>query len=257
MYYKYSAIELLNSYETEHFEKVHICCYYIYSNGINPILSYLLINDAMDDEKNNYQFPVLKNDVHIQENVIDYFTLTLKQTICFKGFKKFNKQLFAFYELNEINKTPESISVNNNCIYERCLIYEILNTQKIKKYNISNTVVDFFLNNSSFCYLYNTKNELIEIPITAFQIISQSKLKYICYNEIILEPNDDYFKLNLVYENKTNHETLRYAVFLQEFYSFNNLNKINLNVQFKLCNSIIISKDKQIYFKDKMQQLLL
>ena len=257
MYYKYNAIELLNLYENEHFENVDICCYYIYLNGINPILSYLLINESVSDKKSNYKFPVLKNDLHIHENVIDYFTLSLNQTIYFKGFKKYNNKLFAFYELNEINKKPESISVNNNCIYERCLIYEILNTQKIKKINISNTVVDFFLNNSSFCYLYNTKNEMIEIPITAFQMISQSKLNYISYNEIILESNDNYYKLNLVYENEKKYGTLRYAVFLKVFFSLNDLNKLKLDSQFKHCNSIIISNDKQIYFKDKTQQLLL
>jgi len=247
MFYKYNALSSLNSYKTEHFDTVRICCYFVFSNGTKPILSYLLQKDIKDE----YNFITLENNFHLHENVRDYICSDLNQSTHFVGFKKYENHLYAFYELFENNTETK---YNN---FEKCLIYEILNTKKIKSTNVSNNVVDFFLNNSFFSYLYDNNEQLIEIPIIAFKMIQESKNKYVSYNEILLEPNDDYYKLQLYFSTKEGNTTLRYAIFLQEFISLLDDNQKQTHSYLKSFDSIIISKNKEIYFKNKSQQLLL
>jgi len=249
MFYKYNALSLLNSYETEHFDTVRICCYFVVLNGTKPLLSYLLQKDIKDE----YNFITLENNIHLHEKVRDNICSNLNQTTHFKGLKKFNNHLYAFYELFENNTEIEA--KNNN--FEKCLIYEILNTKKSKDTNISNNVVDFFYNNSFFSYLYDNKEQLIEIPITAFKLVRESKNNYVSYNEILLEPNDDYYKLQLYFSSEEGYTTMRYAVFLQEFISLFDTNQKQISSYLKSYNSMIISKSKEIYFKNKAQQLLL
>ena len=249
MFYKYNALSLLNSYETEHFDTVRICCYFVFLNGTKPVLSYLLQKDIKDE----YNFITLENNIYLHEKVRDNICSNLNQTTHFKGFKKFKNNLYAFYELFENNTEIEA--KNNN--FEKCLIYEILNTKKIKDTNISNNVVDFFYNNSFFSYLYDNKEQLIEIPITAFKLVCETKINYVLYNEILLEPNDDYYKLQLYFSKEEGYTTMRYAVFLQEFISLLDTNQKQISSYLKSYNSMIISKSKEIYFKNKSQQLLL
>lgn len=249
MFYKYNALSLLNSYETEHFDTVRICCYFVFLNGTKPVLSYLLQKDIKDE----YNFITLENNIYLHEKVRDNICSNLNQTTHFKGLKKFNNHLYAFYELFENN--TEIVAKNNN--FEKCLIYEILNTKKSKDINISNNVVDFFYNNSFFSYLYDIKEQLIEIPITAFKLVQHSKQNYVSYNEILLEPNDDYYKLQICFHSEEGYITMRYAVFLQEFISLLDTNQKQISSYLKSYNSMIISKSKEIYFKNKSQQLLL
>ena len=136
-------------------------------------------------------------------------------------------------------------------------MYEILNTKHVRDINISNNVVDFFYNNTFFTYLYDNNDNLIEIPIIAFKIISETNKKYVLYNEILLEPDYDYYKLQLNFFSEEGNTTMRYAVFLQEFISLLNTNQKQISSYLKSYNSIIISKSKEIYFKNKAQQLLL
>jgi hypothetical protein len=249
MFYKYNALSLLNSYETEHFDTVRICCYFVFLNGKKTILSYLLQKDIKDE----YNFITLENNIHLHEKVRDIICSNLNQSTHFMGFKKYENNLYAFYELFENN--TEIVAKNNN--FEKCLIYEILNTRKIKDTNISNNVVDFFYNNSFFSYLYDIKEQLIEIPITAFKLVQHSKQNYVSYNEILLEPNDDYYKLQICFHSEEGYTTMRYAVFLQEFISLLDTNQKQISSYLKSYNSMIISKSKEIYFKNKSQQLLL
>jgi hypothetical protein len=249
MIYKYNALNLLNSYEIEHFDTVIICCYYVYLNGKQPILSYLLQKDIKDE----YNFITLENNNHLNENVKDIICYNLNQFVRFMGFKKYKNNLYAFYEFFE-NNTEIELKNNN---FEKCLMYEILNTKKNKNTNISNNVVDFFYNNSFFSYLYDTNEQLIEIPIVAFKQTQVSKENYVLYNEILLEPNDDYYKLQLYFSNEEGYTTMRYAVFLQEFISLLDNNQKQIYTDLKSFDSIIISKSKEIYFKNKLQQLVL
>ena len=249
MFYKYNALSLLNSYEIEQFDTVIICCYFVFLSGKKPILSYLL----QEDTKNEYNFITLENNIHLHEKVRDNICSNLNQITHFKGYKKFKNNLYAFYELFENNTEIEA--KNNN--FEKCLIYEILNTRKIKDTNISNNVVDFFYNNSFFSYLYDNKEQIIEIPITAFKLVCEPNMNYVLYNEILLEPNDDYYKLQLFFSSEEGYITMRYAVFLQEFISLLNTNQKQIYNDLKSFDSIIISNNKEIYFKNKSQQLLL
>jgi hypothetical protein len=247
MFFKYNALSLLNSYEIEHFDTVIICCYFVFLNGKKPTLSYLLQKDINDE----YNFITLENDFYLNEKVRDIICNNLNQSTHFMGFKKYNKKLYAFYELFENNTEGK----NNN--FEKCLIYEILNSKKMNDTNISNNVVDFFYNNSFFSYLYDNNQQLIEIPIAAFKKNIVSKTKYVCFNEILLEPHNDYYKLQLFFSNEDGYTTMRYAVFLQEFISLLNSNQKQIDTYLKSFDSIIISEKKEIYFKNKSQQLLL
>jgi len=249
MFYKYNALSLLNSYETENFDTVRVCCYFVFLNGKKPILSYLLQKDINDE----YNCITLQNNIHLHEKVRDIICFNLNQSTHFMGFKKFKNHLYAFYELFE-NKIEIQVKNNN---FEKCLIYEILNTRKINDTNISNNVIDFFYNNSFFSYLYDNNEQLIEIPITAFKLVQHSKQNYVSYNEILLEPNNDYYKLQLYFSNEEGYTTMRYAVFLQEFISLLDTNQKQISLYLKSYNSMIISKSKEIYFQNKSQQLLL
>lgn len=85
----------------------------------------------------------------------------------------------------------------------------------------------------------------------------EPKEKYVLYNKILLEPNDDYYKLQLYFSSEEGYTTMRYAVFLQEFISLLDTNQKQISSYLKSYNSTIISKSKEIYFKNKSQQLLL
>ena len=249
MFYKYNALNMFNSIETDNYDSVRICCYFVFQNGKQPILSYLL----QKDNKDEYNFITLENNKQLNNKVRDIFCSNLNQSTHFKGYKQFNNHLYAFYELFEKNTGKKE--KNNN--FEKCLIYEILNIRKIKDTNISNNVVDFFYNNPIFLYLYDIKGQLIEIPIIAFKLVCESKENYVAYQEILLEPNDDYYKLRLYFCSEEGYTTMKYAVFLQEFISLLNTNQKQIYNYLKSFDTIIISKNKEIYFKNKSQQLLL
>ena len=246
MNYKYPAIDLLNTYETEQYDTVIICCYCVNLKGIKPILSYLFQKDIHEE----YNFIELDNNTNLQAKIADTFSFDLNQNIIFKGFKKYKNKLYAFYKLIENNEIISNY-------YKKCLIYEILNIKQIRNYNISNDVIDFFYHNTSFNYLYDNHNKLIEIPIVAFKMVPDKKYKYNLYNEILLEPNDDYYKLKLYYSNEKSHITIRYAVFLQNFISLLNNNQKEIYTNLKIYDTIILPQNKEIIFKKKLHQLLI
>lgn len=249
----YNALDSLNLNDTYHFDKVNICCYNIILSGVKPILSYLLSKQPNDC----YDFPVLYNNLFLLENIKLHFSFNSNQKIVLKGLKKYKNQLYAFYELIENTCRTNEKDYKKSQIYEKCLIHEILNIKKIKEFNISSNVIDFFSNNPNFCYLHDKNNQIIEIPIIGFKNINVSHFNYVLYNEILLEPNDDYYKLSLVYNNENKCVVIRYAVFLNKYFSILNIQKNNIYEYFKIYDSIIISKSNEILFKNKSHQLFL
>ena len=248
--YKYKAIEEITSYDTSSFSKTCVCCFYVYCCHEIPFLSYLLELNTNDE----YSFPIINNDNKVYNNICEHFNISLNERISFKSHEIFNGQLYSFYEITSTRNTFK----NNN--FEKCLIYEILNIKKINKYCISDIVINFFLEKSYYCYLFNNQNEIFEIPIIAFNYVSKNTTNYVCYNEILLEPNDDFYKLELVYNNDINYDiynVIRYALFIRDFISLTTIQQKQIYTNLNVYDSIIISKDKQIYFRNKSQILLL
>lgn len=252
--YKYKAVEEFTSIDTSSFTKAYICCFYVYCCHHTPFLTYLLEKTNNNDSDSEYSFPILDNCNNLNDNVANYFHISLNESISFKTQEVKNGKLFVFYEITSIHIPYK----NSN--FEKCLIYEILNIKQFKDHKISNIVSDFFLNNSYYCYLFNNQNELFEIPIIAFNYVLKTMCNYVSYNDILLEPNDDYYKLHLVYKTNHNNEThnvLRYAVFIKEFVSFTAIQQKELCNNLHQYDSIIISKNNEIFFKNKSQTLLL
>jgi hypothetical protein len=252
--YKYKAVESLTTCDTESFKFVNICCYFVNTSHENAFLSYLLEKNG----KNEYSFPSIQNNTQLLQNVCDYFVLNIYENIHFKSYEIKNGELFAFFEL-----TINGNNGNNNCKtiiskFEKCLIYEILNIKSINNYKISEFVIEFFINNSSFCYLYDINDRLIEIPIVAFQVVEKVLCNYIYYNEILLDPDNNFYKLNLFFSlGLQNGVSLRYAVFIGSFISVVNINLNKIDFNLEKFDTIISAKDKQVYFKNRFQQVLL
>jgi hypothetical protein len=249
--YKYKAVESLTTCDTELFQNVNICCYYVNTSHENAFLSYLLEKN----EKNEYCFPIIPNNTQLLQNVCDYFVLQINEKLNFKSYEIRNGELFAFFEL--------TINENNNCKefisnFEKCLIYEIVNIKLINSYKISEFVINFFINNNYFCYLYDKNDRLIEIPIVAFQNVEKLMCNYIYYNEILLDPENNFYNLNLFFSLSSQKcVSLRYAVFIGSFISFQNINFNKIDNNLDNFDTIISANDKQVYFKKKIQQVLL
>lgn len=254
MYFKYKALDLLSHSFSNNFTHVYICCFYVFTNNDIPFLSYLL----QKDNSNNYNFPIIKYDNSLHQNVYNLFLLKLNENIHFKGFKIFNENLFAFYEITDIIVNPSYQSGN---IFVKCLIYEILNIKQFFLNPISFFVIDFFLNNPSFCYLYDLQDSLLELPIVAFYNVNSNISRYYLFNDIILHPDYDFYQLYLSLNNTSKKQqhfiTLRYAVFIKKFISFRSLTHSLLIQNLNLYDSVIISSNNSIFFQQKSQQTLL
>lgn len=247
--YIYKALEQTNYYDVTCFQNVNICCYNVNYCYDKPFLCYLLEKD------NNleYSFPILENNDKLYENVCNYFNINLNETIIYKNKEIFNGKLFIFYEL----VSQKNMYQNKN--FEKVIIYEILNIKKIKKSIISSFVINFFLENSFFCYLFDDNNDVLEIPIIAFNYVQRNKINYTIYNEILYDPDFDFYKLNLDYKINTDldYSTLRYVVFIKYFITFTTIENKDIIDNLHSHDSVISSTKKLIFFKNKSQQMIM
>lgn len=268
-HYKYNACNSLNK-SNEHcvFDMVNICCYFVYESGNKkPFLSYFL---EPNDTGSLLSFPRLRNE-NLLERVYDYFEVKLDEVMEWKGYKEFNSQLYAFFEFKKIISNSNNIghnisnnisnnidgNIDGNHKFKKCLLHEIINVQTYNGMKIADLVLHFFLDNPLFCYLYNNKNDIIEIPIIAFKHIDKERYNYLVYNEILLEPENNYYSLDLMYNVKEEHVLLRYAIFMNDFITFRNLKENEVEDKLNEYNSVILSQSQTIFFTQKSQQLLL
>ena len=237
--------------------KINICCYHVdHSCSYAPFLKYLL---EYNHDSLSYKFPSIEvnSTENINQVVYDYLKITIDQSIVFKGYLTINNEYHVFFELFEYEK--KDISSYGNALFQKCLIYEIVNLQKYYDIVISQNIVDLFVQNPNLCYLYKMpyNKHLYEIPVVAYNFVPNHMHKYVSFFEIILDNSYNYFKLFLHFKSTENRieNMFRHAVFIQNFYHINE-SKQGLTIQTYLetYNSIIDSTQNVIYIKSRKQQ---
>lgn len=250
--YIYNSVETLNVLDNiNSFPNVNICCYRVHNNDDIPFLTYLL---QINNKKTKLNFPCLPNRASLHNDVYDFFGLNINSKIVFKGFKVFNNELYSFYELKSKSNPKSILKINTDFYF--CLLHEIVNIQLYQNTDISTEVTHFFTSNSSFCFLFDMKNNILETPIIAYKMHPLHLKQYLDEYEILLEHDYNFYELYLEYItdfDKNNCYINRYAVFIKSFVTLKTVSIDEVQNELQYYDSILtsISNNSKILCKNK------
>ena len=153
---------------------VHICIFTVQTNN-NPYLLYLLYKHLNNDV---LTFPYFYyNDGDLLYNCNQKMESIIDINYEFKGYKKKDNNIYAFYRIENNVYTPELIKKNDDWWFS--LIYEICYQKKINNYKIHNSVTDVFINNMFLTLLYDDNNIPHEVPIPLYVGSHKNNLDYL------------------------------------------------------------------------------
>ena len=156
---------------------LHICCYYVNTEGQMPFLEYLLHKSSGD----RLTFPTIditikdrvhaisETSVYLHDNLMNALPESTRSVI-FKGFRLFRDELYIFY-----HSTRREFTSN----FEFCLIDEIINTFIVYHYHIDNTVTRLFLDNQPLLFLTNKAGMCYETPVAGYILCELSRANYV------------------------------------------------------------------------------
>ena len=176
--WNYAGVDkLTNTIGDNVFNKIHICCYHVNTEGQMPFLEYLLHKLSGD----RLTFP--KIDVTIQDTSHAIYVTSaylhdnlmntlpeLKRSVIFKGFRQFRDELYIFYY------STRRRFIGN---FEFCLIDEIMNTFLVYRSRIDDTVTRLFLNDHSLLFLTNKDGVCYKTPVAGYIVCEQSRTNYV------------------------------------------------------------------------------
>jgi hypothetical protein len=177
-YYNYKALDRLDTDIDEYMSenrvtKIEICGFEIDNSGISPFVKYLFEKDILTNIL-DFPFERLNYDNLTSESLIMYTKIKLFNmlqlsnyekydiAIKFKGFWVLDDIIKIFFDLTECKIQLNDIFATNSMWF--CLLDEIVNYQSILHFNIDESPVSFFKNNMDFCFLYDTNNDMYEVP---------------------------------------------------------------------------------------------
>ena len=226
-YYEYPAISNLENnidklLKNNNIFSIQICAYEVNNEAINPFLKFYLHKNELDNTLNflslnfNEHF-IDTNIIKLNSEIYLYTFLDLNnfnkfsETINYKGCLIKNKKLYIFYDLTNCKLQINDIYSDSKIWI--CLLDEIMNENKACNLDINQDVIDFFINNLDFCFLYNKNNEKYNLPIAGY-VSQEDRLLNFTYTFGVSKSNNDtifgpyYYFTN--YENALNQlETLR------------------------------------------------
>ena len=188
---------------------IHICCYQNINMGVQ--------NEAFrvfwfQQESDQLTFPtLLKTEILLQK--IHSFSEELigVSGMQFQGYLYFNQEMFVVYNVSELPK-PKHLQIGTT--------WEIVNSQQIDNIRINQTISDFFISNSSLCFLHKKIKEefhVHEIPIVCYSLVPDYMSEYILEMGPIYETFGQYhtFQLSFPTNVKTNQIIHKYIVVLK------------------------------------------
>jgi hypothetical protein len=170
---------------------IQICAYEINNDSINPYLKfYLYKNDFNFNEISSLDFLSLDfnkdfkdaNIIDLQSKIYLYNFLNLNnfndflETVNYKGCCVENNKLYIFYDLTNCKLQINDIYSDSKIWV--CLLDEIMNENKSCNFSVSQNLIDFFINNLEFCFLYNKNNERYSLPIAGYATQEDKSLQF-------------------------------------------------------------------------------
>jgi hypothetical protein len=206
---------------------INIIIYNINNENMKPYLEFIL-------EKNNNKYEFIKYkwiNYKTPYIILDNLKNEINSNITYKGFYKYKKQLFLFYNIFNINNIN---NINNNFLLFSP--FEIININ----YNIFHIdVYNFFLINKLFNYLSYEK-KIIETPYVIYHN-NDNLLSYL--NDFKLHNN--FYKLKIKHINRFMNK---------KYYIFLGLSSFNIKPHKSNFNSFIYKKN--LYIKNFNQIII-
>jgi len=200
-FFTYEAMNILyndldNILSNFRIDEVTLVPFKINFNCIQPFNTFLLCNDLI----NGMNFPCINtscaNDssdhflstincflysLLLTSNNPEIFTQNLGldsfiDTIEFKGIYVYENKIYAFIDLTKLEINTTLISKNAMCWF--ALLDEIINKKEICNIEINYEVTDFFLNNNTFIYFKDSKENQIEIPSVVYSGTHEKNLYF-------------------------------------------------------------------------------
>jgi hypothetical protein len=144
------------------------------SNNFTDVLNFPSIDMYYNNESKNstnivsmincYLYSIFLSNTNsgISNYVFDSFV----DLVEYKGFYVYENKVYIFVDLTKIDINVDL--VNRNSLYWFALVDEIVNKQSICNIQISEVVIDFFMNNNEFIFFKNSKGEIIEVPSVVY-----------------------------------------------------------------------------------------
>ena len=170
--------------ESNNYNNINLCCYHINNDSLYPFLQYYLLKNLINE---SLMFPTC-NQLNLNldtDNLIEiakgqlfllFNNYNLDENIEYNGAMIYNKDIYLFFDLTNC-KIQIDFTYKNSRLW-LCLLDEIVNQSNICNITISNTVCDFFVNNSEFVFLYDKKNIIYETPSVCYIGKNWNKLNY-------------------------------------------------------------------------------
>tara|TARA_B100000902_G_scaffold387330_1_gene431253 strand:- start:284 stop:1291 length:1008 start_codon:yes stop_codon:yes gene_type:complete len=251
---------------------VYVCIYIIVNNK-KPILLYSLFKSNEDNMLNFYKFiytnGIVSNEIiyKLKNNFTEWKNTDFK----YNGYIKYKNSNILFFNC-DINEEYENTLVKVNNKFNFVMISEIINYGKSFDLKINNYVSDFLLNNSNFCFLYDNKDNMYEVPVVSYNADVYSKIFFyitLGYRKNYIYNGENYYifmdyqsstdKLQS-YENNIEQQKgiIKYALFLGDQYIISETNndeinkhydslRINIKKSDKLSSIILLNNKKQFY----------
>jgi hypothetical protein len=174
--YNYPMKNLLKKeLDTNDYSEIILCVYTVNLTGRYPFIQYLLSTNIF----NNLSLPVLPTFTSFNKsNLTSYAKVFLSgmlqidnfeefnKEIQFDGFYDYNQKLYLFFDVTKCKLNIDDTLSSNPIRF--ALIYEIINSSYVCDMMISSETINFFIDNNPMNYLYDSKNEVYEIPIVGF-----------------------------------------------------------------------------------------
>ena len=248
-------------------ENVYVCVYLIV-NKRKPILLYCMLpneeNDIIDFYTIKYNGGIITNEIIYKLKNI--FSVWNKAEFIYNGYLKYNNKNMLWFKCNLNEDYKQNMMMYDNKI-QFVMINEIINYGKTFNFKINNDVSKFLLNNPKFCFLYDNKEKLYEVPAVAY--VSDTYSKTLLYINLGYRKdysyNDDKYYIFLDYvssiEKLNNNEKkgiIKYALFLGNHYiitdsksdeiikNYDSL-RINTKLYDKVSSKILLNNNKHFF----------
>ena len=158
--YVYKIHNLDMNINTSYRGKVYLCVYTVIKSSIQPFLLYLLAKDAKD----NMILPYIqaKSANYVQDIESKLSTITADAKYEHSGNLMFNNELYMFYKIED---TLYSVAlINKHDAWWFSLLTEICYMKKVLTFEVSNQVVELFMNHPYLCKLHDKHDNVYMSP---------------------------------------------------------------------------------------------
>lgn len=166
------------------YQTLHICCYEICNESVEPFLKFLLTPNI----RFSLSFPqIIIIDLpmeylleEVKMNLVNLLNVNniqlFEDKLVVNGFYEYNNELYLFLDITECKIVINDVYSTSDAWM--AIIDEIINLKKICNLNIDDKPYTFFNNNPDFCVLLNENEEPYETPLALFVGKGENKLNF-------------------------------------------------------------------------------